>query len=1125
MSETGHPPAQERLVAELDRVARRLRGRRQHLWSARLWSGAAGVGAAWVAVGSFLGLRIDAVLLGLAASALAVVTAILIRRLRTPPDRAAAARWIEHAHPGLERLLSTALEQRAGRDAEFGFLQRRVLQEALAHAWSHDWEATVRGPRFLRPPLAHLAALLLCGGVAWFAALLPRSEQGVPLLAFTAPVGVEILPGDGEVERGSSVVVTARFSGTVPEEATLAWTAADGVTRRLPMARSLSDPVFARTLAGVATDLEYAIEFAGGSSARHRLTVFDLPALVRADATLDYPDYTALETRRIEDTRRVSAVEGTSLEYAFRFNKPLRRAELRGEDGGVIALEPVEAERTRHVARIVIDQSRRLTLHLEDDAGRVDPSPADIRIEALPNRPPELRVGFPRGDQRASPLEELTLEVEARDDFGLLDFGLGFAVGAAEPELVSLHHSAETPLEAKLADLLDLEECAVRPDDLVTWFAWAIDHGPDGRPRTVRGDLRFVEVRPFDEIFREGESGEGRQPPPGGGGGSEADDVLQLQRDISIALWKLRQPGADPSALAADAATIRAAQGTARERLDALARDLDDPRLRRAATAAGDAMEAVSGHLERAASTPDASALEPAWTSSQGAYQELLKLQPRESRVARSQNAQGGGGSGRSQRQLNQLRFRENDAAYETESRAQEPVSPEEREQLAHISRLRELARRQDEFNQRLQELQTALAAARDEEERERVRRELRRLEEEQRRMLADLDELRQRQQRGARDESARETARRLDRTRDDMRRSTEALNDGAVSEALAAGTRAREALDEVRDELRSGASGRFGDELRELRRRARDLAEDHEATRTDLDALADGPGRRLDESQRHGELADALESRQEELAGVLGELRRVTEDAEGVEPGLHRQLYDLLRQEGAGATSGELAEAAEWLRRGFPNQARELQPAIGERLERLRRGVERAADAVLGDDATTLRFAGNELERLERALDGEREGGAEQPQATAGGASGTGAERMRDDLARALAEAAGDGGGGLDAPLTGVDFGEWSERLRTVESLLEEPLARERLASARARADVLRREFRRDGTPPQWELVEGGIVAPLSEVRTWLRDELARRDDPTALQPADRDPVPEAYAEAVRRYYESLGR
>ena len=107
--------------------------------------------------------------------------------------------------------------------------------------------------------------------------------------------------------------------------------------------------------------------------------------------------------------------------------------------------------------------------------------------------------------------------------------------------------------------------------------------------------------------------------------------------------------------------------------------------------------------------------------------------------------------------------------------------------------------------------------------------------------------------------------------------------------------------------------------------------------------------------------------------------------------------------------------------------------------------------------------------------------------------------------------------------PLTGGNFADWADRLRTVESLLEDDQLRERLSEARAQAEEQRREWQRAGKAPQWDLVETGIIRPLEEARVWLKQELARLEDPEILQPIDRDPVPEKYAESVRKYYEAL--
>jgi hypothetical protein len=70
----------------------------------------------------------------------------------------------------------------------------------------------------------------------------------------------------------------------------------------------------------------------------------------------------------------------------------------------------------------------------------------------------------------------------------------------------------------------------------------------------------------------------------------------------------------------------------------------------------------------------------------------------------------------------------------------------------------------------------------------------------------------------------------------------------------------------------------------------------------------------------------------------------------------------------------------------------------------------------------------------------------------------------------------------------------------------------------------VIRGEYRDRGRIPDGEVVRQQILAPLSQVRVWLQEELARKENVNSLVPLDRDPVPENYSELVRKYYEKLG-
>lgn len=1208
------------LEARLAVVARQLRDIELHRTATFVWLGVTAAGALLLAACAWLAFTPMAAI-ALLGVAILSATFWTWRQSRQPQlDLRAAARVIEAQHPELQLALQTALEQRA-EAGQFTFLQRRVITRAVEHANRHRW--TLPRGTTSRWKKAHVLAMTaaFCSLVAvgyFHRATLsqPSARRGI------SRSGLSVTPGNAEVERRSIVVVTARFGDRLPKDVRLIWQTAGDEPRSEPMAKSLADPVFAFSLPPLEKDATYQIEHDGERSETFTLTVFDLPALVRADATLTYPDYTGLARRTVAETRRVSAVEGTQLRYEFTFNKPVRVAALREANTAQTSLTPLNAEKTRFALDLRIDRSHQFTLRLEDDRGRASRAPEEIRIEALPNKRPVVRLTSPTGDPRVSPIEEAHLRGEARDDFGLLDYGVGYALNDQEPEYVSLKNSAPPSVEAKFENAFALESRKVEPGQLLTWFAWADDYGPDGKTRRTTSDLHFSEVRPLDEIFREDESGGSSSSNQNGGGGQEALDLVELQQQISVALWKLIQEPPPVEKRKDNLNTLTESQRAVRQRLEQSLADNPSPERAAKAERAKGYMQRALDRMSETETNGDPASLRAAWSASQGAYQQLLTLLPKETRVTQSNSRSGrSGGQRGNQRQLNELDLKQSENRYETESEAQAMTTPEQREQLQALSKLRELARRQQEVNQRLQELQTALAAARDEAQREEVRRELKRLEEEQRRMLADADDLRQRMDQlppGSRTQQAREQ---LERARESMRQSGERLERGEVSPALASGARAAEDLEKLKEDFRRESSSQFSEQLRQARAEARQLAEQQKAAEQKLNQLSRGEGRSLDDSAEREALAKTLEEQRAAREKLLNDLRRVAEDSETSEPGLHRRVYDVVRQHGQSDSGAQLQAGAEMLRHGFVPQAEDAVKGAGRELQQLRNEVERAADSVLGSDTEELRFAQRELDNLSRELQreqrnaapdsastpgsspenikgqsnsearlaqderagargangrkedsespsteqtqdraanasgqneggasggssprsgvsttnnsgqrGERRGGRQATRsgnrlAGGPGASGAGGGGGLENLLRELSNERNGSGGEWTGPLTGDGFNDWFERLRTVEELTSVPEAQQRLAAAREAAETLRRDFKRHGKEPQWATVDSGIAAPLAQARVLLRQELARRENPEALQPVDRDPVPDKYAESVRQYYEALGR
>ncbi len=204
---------------------------------------------------------------------------------------------------------------------------------------------------------------------------------------------ITVTPGDASVERGTGLVIAARFGGALPAEATLVLKTETGKESRFPMARQLADPIFGASIPEISEAGIYHIEYGAKKTRDYKITVFEFPALVRADADLIYPAYTGLTNRTVRDTLRVSAVQGSRLSYTLQLNKPVLRARLTGKEQ-VLALT-AQSNAIALLPEMILTNSAHYSLELVDADGRSNKFATDFFIQALTNQRPVVRVVFP----------------------------------------------------------------------------------------------------------------------------------------------------------------------------------------------------------------------------------------------------------------------------------------------------------------------------------------------------------------------------------------------------------------------------------------------------------------------------------------------------------------------------------------------------------------------------------------------------------------------------------------------------------------------------------------------------------------------------------------------------------
>ncbi|HEY1068277.1 MAG TPA: hypothetical protein VGE52_19285, partial [Pirellulales bacterium] len=593
--------------------------------------------------------------------------------------------------------------------------------------------------------------------------------------------------------------------------------------------------------------------------------------------------------------------------------------------------------------------------------------------------------------------EEMDVRASVSDDFGVKRIGMTYAIAGQPMQDVELATDVSGKDRKEFAHRLKLEELAAEPDQLLSYHWWVEDLDPQGNVRRTSSDMYFAEVRPFDEIFRQGE------PPPGGQqqrqqqqgqsqNAQQAEDLAKLQKDIINATWKVVRREITEKlteSFADDAEQIQLSQTTAIEQATALGEELQDEKSQAYLQDVLKHMQAAVEKLQAAHDGPSRDPLTPALASEQAAYQALLKLRAREHEIVQQQQQQGQAGqsaSARSQQQrqqMDQLDMREEQNRYETQRQAQEQQeeTAQDRENRQLLNRLRELAQRQGDLNDRVKELQSALEEAKTPMEQEEIRRQLQRLQEEQRQILQDTDELQSRMEQPENRDQTTEERQQLDETRDQVRRASEALQDEKVGQAAAAGSRAEQQFEDLREEFRRRASNRFGDEVQQMREAARQLEEREQEIAQQLNEPGENDENRpkapslreeTPDSPTGDPLADQLGEQRQRLNELQEKMRETIEAAETTEPILSERLYDVARDIRDQNIERSLQATEQSVREGLTDDARQQEAAAGQGLKQLREGIERAAEGVLGDETEALRRARSELQDLSRELNQE---------------------------------------------------------------------------------------------------------------------------------------------------------
>ncbi|HEX7772986.1 MAG TPA: DUF4175 family protein [Pyrinomonadaceae bacterium] len=1184
----------------LQDLLRRARSRRQLLLSLRGVAISLGVVAAlllltgWAAhryrysFSALLTLRIGALLMVLATLYFA-----LLRPLFKRISDARLARLIEEHSPGTEDRLVTAVEYSNGNgDSRISpAIVSRLYQDANSTSAMLDVGNVIRRSRLMMYGGAALASLLIFAGVLKWG---PKEiSEGVTqlvtpttLAASPNALSIKVKPGTAKVPKGSDQDIIATLVNFDSQQVTIF---ARPLGSKDDFQGQVMEPAKAKTdfrfsIFNIQDSMEYFVESNSVRSDVFKLNVVDLPFVKQLDLTLNFPAFTNLSTKTVEDGGDIAALKGTVATVTAKLSGKVRAARIVFPDGKKTEMQ---LQGTDFVGQLTVNDDTSYYIELVSVDGEAYRGSNEYDVTVLADQPPVISFDKPGRDRKATNLEEVFTQARAEDDYGVVSMDLHFSVNGGEEKKVNLQQlSRESARSLTGAYTFFLEEYNLKPGDFISYFAKARDASNEST-----SDIYFIEVKPFEMEYKQSQQqGGGEQ----GGGEQEQNALSRRQKDLIAATHRLIREGDKYTDQERRDGYEAVAAGQEKLRTDTL--EFLDRMGRRLGEIDESQKQVVemAEHLKQAAKEMEGAppplrkeSGKDALPPEQRALQRLLAADAifREVQVAFGNQSSGSGQGGEREQQelagLFELELDKMKNQYETVQRAQQRQAEQQKSEAER--RLEELARRQQQALEEQRRRQQGAANGSSSNQRQQQE-----LIEETRKAARELERL----SRERRDAQMQELSRQLNQTADEMQKAQASARNNS-GESIAQNERALERLQQAQQRLQqmNGASGQRGgqsgsagrqQQISDLRQRAAQAASRQREIAKDMENLARRGGQNAQDenskktreqlAERKDTLADTVNNLQQDIeqsarsmsGGSQGQQRAARQLKEAADSLARDRVADRIREGKQSLNSGQQQGAGRNDERAIERSLNNL----SERLQAAEQSARGANSSTAEENLDRTRQLADNLDSLRRRLDerasgknGQQQGqnsqqgqqgqrgqqqGQQQGQEGQQGQSGQSGQQQGSQSGQQQGNQQSGGSqnggqsqgnrdrGGVDR--SGPMGGDWGDNRQLPSEI------RERLREAQdlrrewgttglgaGRLDEVIEELKRladgkmEGDAATAALLKADVVEPLRQLELELSRQLQQQSGRTNLRLHDEGAAPEKYRRAVEEYYRKL--
>ncbi len=326
---------------------------------------------------------------------------------------------------------------------------------------------------------------------------------------FASPLPIQFVlePGNIEVVRGATVPLTIHTQGRPVPKVVLRLRQQGQVDFESRELQS-TERVFHDSILNIKSTTEYFAEAGDIKSEKFKITVVDRPLIRSFRVQLQYPAYTRLVPKTLdENIGDVSSYKGTLIALEISSSKDLSSASLVFSDSSVL---PMIVGGKNATVRFHLDAEKSYHLFLEDEENLTSADPIEYQLKLIPDAFPTAALLVPAKNVDAT--EQMQLDILARiaDDFGFSKLRLAHRLIQSRYESPSAEFSyLDIPLASKdqtpqeIWYRWNLTGLHLVPEDIVAYYVEVFDNDNVSGPKSASSETFLIRLPSLDEVFRD----------------------------------------------------------------------------------------------------------------------------------------------------------------------------------------------------------------------------------------------------------------------------------------------------------------------------------------------------------------------------------------------------------------------------------------------------------------------------------------------------------------------------------------------------------------------------------------------------------------------------------------------